>query len=97
MILLSSGEAHPFVCLEALAAGLGLVISEQSTANLDLSKSFITVIPDNKLDDFDYLNEKIEENRNISLKMREEIRQYCADNFDWSIIINNYKKIIEEA
>jgi glycosyltransferase involved in cell wall biosynthesis len=97
MILLSSGEAHPFVCLEALAAGLGLVISEQSTANLDLSKSFITVIPDNKLNDFDYLNEKIEENRNISLKMREEIRQYCADNFDWSIIINNYKKIIEEA
>jgi hypothetical protein len=29
--------------------------------------------------------------------MRAEIRQYCADNFDWSIIINNYKKIIEEA
>ena len=97
MILLSSGEAHPFVCLEALAAGLGLVISEQSTANLDLSKPFITVIPDNKLGDFDYLKEKIDENRSISLKMREEIRQYCADNFDWSIIINNYKKIIEEA
>ena len=97
MILLSSGEAHPFVCLEALAAGLGLVISEQSTANLDLSKPFITVIPDNKLGDFDYLKEKIEENRSISLKMRAEIRQYCADNFDWSIIINNYKKIIEES
>ena len=36
MILLSSGEAHPFVCLEGMAGGLGLVLSEQSTANLDL-------------------------------------------------------------
>lgn len=96
MILLSSGEAHPFVCLEALASGLGLVISEQSTANLDISKPFITVIPDNKINDRDYLNSKIEENRKISLSMRKEIRQYCLENFDWSNIIKKYKKIIEK-
>ena len=94
MILLSSGEAHPFVCLEGMAGGLGLVLSEQSTANLDLSQPFITVIPDDKLDDTGYLKEKIEENREVSLGMRKEIRDYCFTNFDWSSIIKQYKEII---
>ena len=94
MVLLSSGEAHPFVCLEGMAAGLGLVLSEQSTANLDLSKSFITVIPDNKLEDTEYLKNKIEENRKVSLSMRKQIRKYCKDNFDWVNIIQQYKNII---
>ena len=97
MVLLSSGEAHPFVCLEGMAAGLGLVLSEQSTANLNIDQPFITVIPDDKLSDTDYLKEKIEENRKVSLTMREEIRQYCFDNFDWSNIIKKYKEILEET
>ena len=95
MVLLSSGEAHPFVCLEGMAAGLGLVLSEQSTANLDISQPFITVIPDDKLDDTTYLNQKIKENRKISLTMRSDIRKYCFDNFDWSSIIKQYKSIID--
>ena len=95
MVLLSFGEAHPFVCLEGMAAGLGLVLSEQSTANLDLSKPFITVIPDDKLNDTDYLKKEIEQNRKISLPIRKEIRQYCKDNFDWCVIIEKYKEIIE--
>ena len=96
MILLSSGEAHPFVCLEGMASGLGLVLSEQSTANLDISKPFITVIPDSKLDDTDYLRDKIKENREVSIPLRKEIRQYCFENFDWSAIIQKYKGIIEK-
>ena len=96
LILLSSGEAHPFVCLEGMASGLGLVLSEQSTANLDLSKPFITVIPDDKINDIDYLKKSIEENRKISMNMRKEIRQYCRDNFDWCAIIQKYKDIIEK-
>ena len=96
MILLSSGEAHPFVCLEGMAAGLGLVLSEQSTANLDLSQPFITVIPDDKIEDRTYLKQKIQENREISLGMRKEIRDYCFTNFDWSSIIKQYKEIINK-
>ena len=80
-----------------MAAGLGLVLSEQSTANLNIDQPFITVIPDDKLSDTDYLKEKIEENRKVSLTMREEIRQYCFDNFDWSNIIKKYKEILEET
>ena len=96
MILVSSGEAHPFVCLEGMAAGLGLVLSEQSTANLDLSQPFITVIPDDKIEDRTYLKQKIQENREISLGMRKEIRDYCFTNFDWSSIIKQYKEIINK-
>ena len=93
MVLLSSGERIlSFVWRHD--AGLGLVLSEQSTANLDLSQPFITVIPDDKIDDFEYLKEKIEENRKVSLSMRSEIKQYCYDNFDWSSIIKKYKEII---
>ena len=94
MVLLSYGEAHPFVCLEAMAAGLGLVLSEQSTANLDLSQPFITVIPNDRSSDVSYIREKIKENRTVSLTMRNKIRQYCFDNFDWSVIIGRYKNII---
>ena len=94
MVLLSSGEAHPFVCLEAMASGLGLVLSEQSTANLDCTQPFITIIPDHKLDDTKFLKKKIEENRRDSLNIRNWIREYCQTNFDWSIIIQRYKEII---
>ena len=96
MVLLSSGEAHPFVCLEAMAAGLGLVLSEQSTANLDVGLPFINVIPDTKLNDTDFLRDQIVSNRKTSLTMRKEIRQYCKDNFDWSAIIQKYKEIINK-
>ena len=96
MVLLSSGEAHPFVCLEAMASGLGLVLSEQSTANLDVDLPFINVIPDTKLDDTDFLRDQIVSNRKTSLTMRKEIRQYCKDNFDWCAIIQKYKGIIDK-
>lgn len=96
MLLLSTGEAHAFVGVEALAAGLGLVVSERSAGNLDVTKPFITVIPEDKINDDDYLKEKIEENKKVSITMRKEIRQYCFDNFDWSVIINKYISIIEK-
>ena len=48
LVLLSDGEAHSLVIMEAFAAGLGVVVSEWATANLDLDKKFITVIPEDK-------------------------------------------------
>jgi len=82
LVLLSDGEAHPLVCMEALAAGLGLVISEHCTANLDTSKEFITVIPESKIQDLELLRTSIQENAEISLGMRESIRSYAL-TFDW--------------
>lgn len=93
LILLSEGEADPLVIKEALIAGLGVVISECSSANLDLSKPYITVIPNDKLNDIDYVSQKIEENRKISLENRKNIREYALENFAWDKIINKYCSI----
>ena len=93
LVLLSDGEAHPLVCLEGLSAGLGLVISEFATANLDLSKSFIDVIPESKINDFKYVKTVIIKNREKSIKQRQEIIDY-ARKFDWESTVKNYLKII---
>lgn len=90
LVLLSDGEAHPLVCLEAMSAGLGLVISEWATANLDLSLPFIDVIPENKINDIDYVSNVILKNREKSLSMRKEIREYVIQNFSWTKIVENY-------
>jgi len=90
LVLLSDGEAHPLVCMEAMSAGLGLVISEYSKANLDVSLPFIDVIPNSKLDNIEYVKNVIERNRHISRKYRKEIREYVVNNFSWEKIINDY-------
>lgn len=89
LVLLSDGEAHPLVCMEAFAAGLGVVVSEWGSANLDTTKQFIDVIPENKCTDIDYVTRVIEENRKKSSKCREEIREY-SKQFSWSNVLQNY-------
>ena len=89
LVLLSDGEAHSLVLMEAFAAGLGIVISEFATANLDLDKEFINVIPENKINDIEYIESIIIKNREYSISHREEILEY-SKNFEWSNIIENY-------
>ena len=96
LILLSDGEGHARVCIEGLAAGLGLVVSEQATANLDLDKPFISVIPNSKSEDLKFIKATIEKNREISSGLREEIRKYCIEKFGWDSIISKYESIIEK-
>jgi glycosyltransferase involved in cell wall biosynthesis len=74
-------------------AGLGVVVSPCCTANLDLSKDFITVIPTEKLDDLSYISNEIEKNRSISLQKREEIIEY-ARYFSWKTIIKEYISLV---
>ena len=96
LALLSDGEAHPLVCLEALSSGLGLVLSECATANLDLSKEFIDVIPEKKINDISYVAEILNKNRHKSILHRQLIREY-AKSFDWNKIIKDiYLKAIFE-
>ena len=93
LILLSSGEADPLVVKEALVAGLGVVVSECASANLDIdpiTKPWITVIPNGKLDDIEYIKKKINENRDAALAAREDIREYGLHKFGWSQILREY-------
>jgi hypothetical protein len=89
LVLLSDGEAHPLVCLEAMTAGLGLVISEWAANNLDTSLPFIDVIPESKIHDKEYVQEIIKQNREKSITMRPEIRKYVVDNFSWEKLIKD--------
>jgi len=99
LVLLSDGEAHPLVCMEALAAGLGVVVCEWGKANLDLDKEFITVIPEDKIEDLQYVEDAIIKNREYSVNNRNEIIEY-SKNFEWKEVLKNHyipsiEKVIE--
>jgi len=89
LVLLSDGEAHSLVVMEAFAAGLGVVISEWATANLDLSKEFITVIPEDMIRQTKYVEHLINKNREYSINNRQEILDY-SKQFEWSRILSDY-------
>lgn len=90
LILLSEGEADPLVVKEALIAGLGVVVSECSAANLDRNKPFITIIPNHCLNDLNYVQKAIEDNRRVSVAGRTDIREYALQQFAWNKIIDEY-------
>lgn len=90
LVLLSNGEADPLVIKEALLSGLGVVVSECASANLDRNSPFICIIPDNRLDDIQYVTEKIKDNREISISMRSHIREYALNKFTWSRIVSEF-------
>ncbi len=87
MVLLSKAEAHNRACLEALAAGLGLVISEAVADNLDTSQPFIDVVPEDKIHEREFIANVIAENRTRALPMRKQIREYATNNFDTEHIV----------
>ncbi len=89
LVLLSDGEAHPLVCMEAFAAGLGVVVSEWATANLDLDREFISVVPEDKIQDILFVEEVIVKNREYSIEHRQEILDY-AKEFEWCTILKKH-------
>ena len=64
-------------------------MSEWATANLDLDKKFISVIPENKINDIKFVEETIIENREYSINNRDEILHY-AKQFEWCRMMDNY-------
>lgn len=97
LVLLSANEVHPLVVSEALLCGLGVVVSEAASANLDRSVSWITVIPDDKLNDIQFVESKIIENRNISIQNRTKIRQHALDTLTWDIRMANIMTMYNNA
>jgi glycosyltransferase involved in cell wall biosynthesis len=89
-ILLSSSEnCCPLVCLEAMSSGLGIVISEACTESIDLSLPFISVIPNDKIHNVEYISEVIQTNKEYSITHRHEIIDY-AEKRSWSNIAKEY-------
>lgn len=90
LVLLSDGEAHALVVAEGLVCGLGVVVSEQASANLDISLPFIDVIPEERVNDLAYVESVILRNREVSVKMRAEIREWACNAFGMKNIIKGY-------
>ena len=94
LVLVSSSELQPLVCLEALSCGLGLVISESASQNLDKNLPFITIIEHEKIKDESYVREKILENRKFCSTMnRSDVVNY-AKSFSWENIAEKYIKYL---
>jgi hypothetical protein len=58
-------------------------------ANLDLNKKFISVITEDKINDLEYVESVIKENREYSINNREEILEY-AKEFEMEKILIEY-------
>ncbi len=86
--LLSSVEnTTPLVVKEALICGLGVVVSEQVSVELDTSLDFIDVIPEDKIKDLSYIKDVLEKNKEYSVKNRNEIRDYGIKTFGLANIL----------
>ena len=65
-----------------------------------MDKDFITVIPDTKINDIEYIEKHVIMNREYSINHRQEIRDY-ARKFDWPEIFDKFyfpsiKEVIDE-
>jgi hypothetical protein len=91
-ILLSSVEnTTPLAVKEALVCGLGIVASESVAHELDSNLDFISIIEEDKINNLDYIKEVIIKNKNISINIRNEIRDYAIKKFELeNILINEY-------
>jgi hypothetical protein len=57
---------------------------------LDRSLPFIDVIPNEKLEDLEYISCILAKNRKISITMRKEIREYGIHMFGWHNVLQKY-------
>ena len=94
LVLLSNGEADPLVVKEALMAGLGVVVTPAAAANLDAAAPFITVLPNERLEDRLFVAQEIRKNRAAALAQRDAIRAYALANFSWEGLTNKYVELV---
>jgi len=93
LVLNSKMESSSLTVMEALSAGLSLVVSKEAFANLD-KKDFIEVVPVGMGDESlaKMINLQIENND----KYREEIREY-SERFDFGNTLGRYIDFIEKS
>ena len=94
LALLSESEGAPKVVLEALAAGLSVVITEACAANLT-DEEFITIIPDGETRP-DTIAHAIQSAIDNNPPLRATIRDYAFRRFDYSVVVPEYVRLIEE-
>jgi len=91
LVLLSTGEnGTPLVIKEAIMAGLPVVTNRYATDDLDTSLPWLDIIPDDRLEDLEYIGHVIRENRAKRPIMGDAIRQYAMEHFAWEKLVATY-------
>tara|TARA_B100000902_G_scaffold259831_1_gene246044 strand:+ start:7787 stop:10807 length:3021 start_codon:yes stop_codon:yes gene_type:complete len=86
VILLSKTATAPIILKYAMAAGCGIVISSACRANLDTKKPWITLLEENRINDIEYVKKMIETNSTMCHGIRDSIRTYAKNEFQWNYI-----------
>jgi hypothetical protein len=68
-------------------------VSEASNEGIDLNRKFISVIPEDKINDLQFLKEKIDSNREYSIRNRSEIIEYGHQR-SWLNVAKIYEKLL---
>lgn len=92
-VLLSSSEAASLSIVESLMSGLGIVISNACSYNLDTNLEFINVISEDNLN-MSNIQNLVMENAEVCHKLRKHIRDYAMDKFDFNKSIKELVDII---
>lgn len=91
LILLSHAERQALVVVEALAAGIPVVVSPDAAWNIDTSKPYIFVVESD-----DQVVQAVKSAIAIRNQYTNEIRQYIAETFDYQVLIDDYLAQVEE-
>jgi len=94
LVLLSDGEAHALVVLEAMAAGLSLIVSREASHNLDPSLPWVHIVDRDRPDE---IAAAIESATRDNAHYRAEIRRYCEATFDWSVLGPGYVTLAQQV
>lgn len=91
LVLLSSSEGQPLVVIEALAAGIPVVVSRACIENLDLTKEFIHLVESDS-EIVPAIRKAIAQRD----EMTAQIRQYAEENFDYDSLVQRYLAQLQE-
>ncbi len=92
LVLYSEAEGQALVVVEALAAGLSVVVSKNASQNLDLSQPFIYVASDES-----DLISKTKLALSASDSLRKQAREYALMNFDFDHLAEKYESILGQV
>ncbi len=94
LVLLSGAESAPLVTIEALAAGLSVVVNQGSSGNLD-PQPFITVLPDEESDP-ETITKTIDQAIGANPQYREAAREYAVNHFNYPVVVQEYLHLADE-
>ena len=91
LVMLSENEnGTPLVVKEAMAAGLGCVLSKSAANELPVGLPWVTVLSEEDLANPLRVEAAIEHNRMISRPMRKDIRKWVQENWDMETFLKQY-------